>query len=196
MKLWKLVLILLILVIRSEANPPLRSSESLRTKYPQKMLTAEYGILNEKDILKDWREFEKEPVGMKLREDVWQCFPAREVSFHYQTWKDSDLMGSEKAEFTICDFEFQVRDQKIWSDYWGRRGLPLEFCKSMQARWIELTQHEEFVCLSGFPVDEVRAVVHGRKRVITHWTLNKFQTRKGCFSYFENDCPGDGLEVQ
>lgn len=191
MKSGKLFLILLILVIHSEATPPLRASESLRTKYPQKILTAEYEILSEKDILKDWREFEKEPVGMKLREDVWQCFPMREVGFNYLIWKDSDLMGSEKVEVTLCDFEFQVRDQKIWSDYWGRRGLPLEFCKSMQARWIELTRHEEFVCLSGFLVDKVRTMERGRKRAITLWTWNKFQTRKGCFSYFENDCPGD-----
>ena len=58
----------------------------------------------------------------------------------------------------------------------------------MQAAWAELTHQEEFVCLSGLPVGKRRDESLGRKRIVTNWTWNKFQTKKGCFSYFENEC--------
>ncbi len=186
---WKLLFILIILVSHSEATSSEKASQSLQKKYPQSILTEAYSILTEKDILKDWREFENEPFGTRFREGIWQCFPTPDVRFHFDTWKDSDPMGSGKEIITMCDFEFQVRNQKIWSDYWGRRGLPLESCQSMQAAWVELTHQEEFVCFSGLPFGKRRVEIRKRKRIITHWTWNKFQTRKGCFSYFENDCP-------
>ncbi|MFM8269187.1 MAG: hypothetical protein ACKN9V_03280, partial [Pseudomonadota bacterium] len=119
---WKLLFILIILVSHSEATSSEKFSQSLQKKYPERILTEAYGILTEKDILKNWREFENEPFVTRFREGVWQCFPTPDVRFHFDTWKDSDPMGSEKEIITMCDFEFQVRDQKIWSDYWGRRG--------------------------------------------------------------------------
>lgn len=189
MTLWKRLFILIILVSHSEATSSEKVSQTLQKKYPQRILTEDYGILTEKDILKDWREFENEPFGARFREGMWQCFPTTDVRFHFDTWKDSDPMGSEKEIITMCDFEFQVRNQKIWSDYWGRRGLPLESCQSMQAAWVELTHQEEFVCFSGLPTGKRGVEILNRKRIITHWTWNKFQTPKGCFSYFENDCP-------
>ncbi|NBW98803.1 hypothetical protein EBR03_04455 [bacterium] len=188
MKFRILVHVLLFLGIQSEANSSDKMSQTLQNKYPQKIFTSDYGILTEKDIFKEWEEFEKEPFGKKLREGIWQCVPTADVRFHYETWKDSDPMGSEKVIITLCDFEFQVRGQKIWSDYLGRRGLPLDSCLSMQATWVELTHQEEFVCLNGLFGGERQADSPGRKRTITHWTWNKFQTKKGCFSYFENEC--------
>ena len=188
MKLRILVLVLLLLGIQSGATSSEKVSQTLQNKYPQRILTPDYGILSEKDIFKEWEEFEKEPFVKKFREGIWQCVPTADVRFHYETWKDSDPMGSEKVIITLCDFEFQVRDQKIWSDYWGRRGLPLDSCLSMQATWAELTHQEEFVCLSGLPVGKRRDESLGRKRIVTNWTWNKFQTKKGCFSYFENEC--------
>jgi hypothetical protein len=87
----------------------------LQKKYLHGLLTDDYEILNERDLLADiedakptpYRIYEFQPAYRR-----WQCFRTKDVSFTYETWKDNDPMGSASVIVDLCLFSIEVKNTK------------------------------------------------------------------------------------
>lgn len=155
----------------------------LQKKYPYGMLTNDYGILNERDLLADTEDAEPSPYRINEFQPAyrrWQCFPTKDVTFTYETWKDTDPMGSASVVVDLCFFSFEVKNSKPVHFYGGRRANRLAFCKGLEQSWNRLTKNAFYVCLNGHP----GSYDNGEK----HWTWEQFKTSKGCKSYFQRSC--------
>ena len=162
--------------------------DPLLQKYPYSILTPHYGILSEVDLSQDARDFRRVPYGPHVTGAFWQCFPTRDVTVGYDKMRAADSMGSKDVIVTMCDLEIKVRGKTTWSDYWGRRGYPLDICTGIEIAWKELTKNEKHVCFNGQPAGIETKLLRGKRRQIRGWVWNKFRTKKGCYSYFENEC--------
>jgi hypothetical protein len=155
----------------------------LQRKYPYGLLTDDFGILKENDLLAD--TVTATPTPYKINEFQpafrrWQCFPTKDVSFEYETWKANDPMGSESIIVDLCVFSIEVKNTRPTHSYGGRRAYRLAFCKKLQKSWNRLTKNESYVCLNGHP----EHYKHNKK----NWTWEQFKTSKGCESYFQRSC--------
>jgi len=166
---------------------------SLSKKYPNWILTNDYGILSLEDLKRDIERFRERSYDPYYRGGgaYWQCFETKWVSTRYDRSRDADPMGAADKIVDLCDFEIHVREDNHWDDYWDRRGRPLEFCTDFTDNWKHLTQGEPFVCLNGQPSGNETQTIRGKKRLIHQWVWNRFKTRKGCYSLFEGECPGE-----
>ena len=155
----------------------------LQKKYAYGLLTDDYGILNEKDLLADIDDAKPTPYRINEFQPAyrrWQCFPTKDVSFKFETWKDNDPMGSASIIVDLCLFSIEVKNTKPTHSYGGRRAYRLEFCKGMEKSWNRLTKNAPYVCLNGHP----ETYDNSEK----HWTWEQFKTFKGCESYFQRSC--------
>ena len=134
-------------------------------------MTEDYGILSKEDLLYDIK------LGIP---NQWQCFPAKDITFNYDTWRDNDPMGRFDIIVTLCYFGIEVQTDKLSHVYIDRRARLVEFCEELHKEWKQLTLGESYLCLNGEP--------HGDEDKEKNWTWNKVKTLKGCLSLFEGDC--------
>jgi hypothetical protein len=157
--------------------------EDLRIKYPDGLLTLDYGILSENDLKYDIKRGNPRPYLIKEFQPGyyrWQCFKTESVKYKYDVWKDNDPMGPSDTIVPLCFFGVHVKSEKIQHLYIDRRARRLEFCQEIENEWKELTRDETYLCLNGEP--------HGLKHTTVSWTWNKMKTKKGCISLFSGDC--------
>ncbi len=160
------------------------ANSDLRRKYPHGLLSEDYGILSERDLLSDIKKAHPTPYNINefqpgyLR---WQCFPTSNVTFKMETFKDNDPMGASDVIVELCFFSITVRGVFPKHSYGGRRAYRAEFCKNLKSEWRRVTSSTKHVCLNGYPDSVLRK---GEKA----WTWNKFKTLKGCYSYWYKDC--------
>ncbi len=163
---------------------------SLVERYPQGLLTKDYGILTEKDLVFDvekWGELPQYDVTKSQPGHVrWQCFRTREANYSYSTWRDND--GPNNSMVTLCDFRIWIKSTEPAHHYYGRRAWPVENCRDFHQVWKRLTRGEEYICLSGHPNSLEKANKNEKYRNIKGWTWSKSKTKKGCHSYFVGDC--------
>lgn len=166
------------------------SSLALRAKYPQGLLTKDYGILTEKDLLFDvekWGEYPQYDVTKSQPGQVrWQCFRAREADYSYSTWRDTE--GPNNSMITLCDFRIWIKSTEPAHHYYGRRAWPVENCRDFHQVWKRLTGGEDYLCLSGHPDSLGKANKNEKYKNVKGWTWSKIKTKKGCHSYFDGDC--------
>lgn len=194
MKLFPSCLFSIFLLIVIGTPSLISAKDPLREKYPNLILTPHYEILSEMDVRKDSRRFHNVPYGSKVIGNFWQCFPTSDVLFHFDTRKGNDAMGRQAEIVTLCDLDIKVRGKTTWSDYWGRRAFPVEICKDIETAWKELSQGELYVCFNGMPGGAETQIINGKIHRIKGWIWNRFRTKKGCYSYFENECSPIPLE--
>jgi len=61
--------------------------------------------------------------------------------------------------------------------------------------WLKLMRKEKYVCIAGSsPFRERDLIKAGRKNTIS-WTFEQLKTKKGCDSYFENNCASASLQT-
>lgn len=151
------------------------SESNLKEMYPHGLLTEDYGILNEKDLLANAKEGEVVPFDINKFQPGfrrWQCFKTKDVSFTYNTWKAPDPMGAYDVIVDLCLFSLAVKNTKPTHLYGPRRAYRLPVCKNLQLTWKTKTKNEPYVCLNGHP----STLEKGEK----YWTLTQFKTKKGC----------------
>ena len=98
--------------------------QSLHTKYPDGLLTEDFGILNEADLLKEIKNGNPRPYNTKEMQsgyNRWQCFPLKDVKFKIEKWRAPDPMGQFDVIVNMCDFSFDVRQKNQINLYHDRR---------------------------------------------------------------------------
>ncbi len=157
--------------------------ENLRQKYPDGLLTDDFSILSEADLIHDINNGNSRPYKIKEMQPGyyrWQCFPTKDVAYRYDTWKNNDPMGSSEIIVSLCMFGVHVKSKKLQHLYVDRRARRLEFCQELNTKWKKLTKDQTYLCLNGEP--------HGLEGSEVSWTWNKIKTHKGCASLFGDDC--------
>lgn len=168
------------------------ASSSLKQRYPHGLLTKDYGILDENDLLADTKDITPYPYDINKFQPGymrWQCFPTRDTKFTYDKWKGNDPWGSASIIVDMCAFGFYAQSGNILHSYTGRRAYRIEFCKGLQKKWKQLTKNESYVCLNGSPDSKLAKAKKGESfSYEKDWTWNQFKTKKGCHYYFQGGC--------
>lgn len=154
------------------------------------LLTPDYGILSQADLAISADHYYLMPFDPFAGRGgaFWQCFPTKHVSLVHDTWKDNDPMGRSDIILTMCSFEIRTRNGDIWNDYLERRAHQHSYCLELSDNWKRLIHKEPFVCLHGEAAGIERKTIKGRSRTVRQWVWMSFKTRKGCHSYFVDDC--------
>lgn len=162
--------------------------KSLREQYPDGLLTDDYGILTEEDLLFDISQGSSHPYNINEYQSGyyrWQCFPTKNVTFNFGKWRDNDPLGPSDIIVTLCFFGIKVKTDGLSHTYIDRRARRIEFCEGLQEKWKLLTANQDYVCINGEPDG-----LEGNEK---SWTWNKVKTRRGCTSLFEGDCDISGV---
>ena len=165
---------------------------ALKQKYPDGLLTEDYGILDENDLGADAKNNKPYPYDINKFQPAymrWQCFPTKDTKFTYEKWKGNDPWGSETKIVEMCAYSFYAQNGNISHSYSGRRAYRIEFCKDLQKKWEQLTTNEPYVCLNGSPDSTLKEVKKSKVFLYEkNWTWNQFKTKKGCYYYFQGGC--------
>ena len=163
---------------------------SLKQKYPNTVLTNDYGILNDID-LDSHLDGVKHPPKFSKKSKVfiyWQCFPRNSVRVSLQDLgyspeddDESDIKynGENEASLTLS----VLSKNHIVHKYivWGR--LPITLAENRFNQYLKLMQDESYVCLAGSYTENPSQ--------INEWAFIKMKTRKGCVAYHKNGCHYD-----
>lgn len=153
-------------------------------------LTPHFGILSAADLAlatDDYKLVPYDPIK-GTGAAYWQCFPMREVSLNYDSWRDNDSMGRAEVVTTMCSFEIRTRFGRLWNDYLERRAHEVSYCHRLVNAWRTLTQGESYICLHGEAAGIDKRKVKETKKTIQKWVWKSFKTHKGCYSHFVSDC--------
>ena len=104
----KIIVFLFIL----QASFFIHAKSLLEEKYPEGLLTRDYGILTEADLLYETKVAKVTPYKSKEIQPAyqrWQCFQTSEILFKYSAWKE---VSSDYAKgiAILCDYSFRVTD--------------------------------------------------------------------------------------
>jgi hypothetical protein len=177
--------ILMLTLLINTPYDALAISKEAQKKYPYSVLTNDYGILNEKDLdtykmgVKPPPFLPKGPYGYLY----WQCFPRDRISISLKDmgYTSEDIGGEENysvLKIMISD------DSSGYHEYSMRRVWSTSTYEDRFKLWLKLMKNEKYVCLLGDFVN--RETIKGV--VSQHWVFEKIKTKKGCDSYFANDC--------
>jgi hypothetical protein len=167
----------------------LEAMQSLHEKYPNMLLTEDYGILSEGDMHESSRKippaYNPETSTHFL---LWQCFPIKDVDSKYREWKDSNPLGVADVIVTMCDFELWMKKVEPIQSYGSRRAKEVTYCREFKKSWNKLTKNETDICLYGEGSVYETEIVDGKPKKVKSWVWNKIKTKKGCYSYFGEKC--------
>ena len=160
---------------------------SLKQKYPNTVLSDDYGILNEIDLdshldgVKHPHKFSK-----KSREFIyWQCVPRNSVRVELQDLgyspeddDESDVKynGENEASLTISILSKNYTFDRYV--VWGR--LPIMLAEDRFNQYLKLMKNEPYVCLAGSYTENQSG--------INEWAFMKMKTHKGCIAYHRDGC--------
>jgi hypothetical protein len=149
-------------------------------KYPYAILGDEFGILNESDLAINSCIAEPTPFSSKsISYPYWQCFQTKSTSFV------CDYGGIQNKQTKLIQAALIININDVeHQEYISRRAIDLEDCESFKTDWKKITKNEPHVCLSGSFVNTKNN--KGKREIL--WVFDKFKTKKGCISFFSNDC--------
>lgn len=164
----------------------LAQAESLlQKKYPQGLLTDDYGVLNEADLFYETKR--AMGTSYKLEDDLsvhqrWQCFETKKVQFRYSMWRDDYSDYGPGA--TLCDYSFRVNDEiGVQHIYVARRAKARTDCRELFKEWKKIRKNSKYTCLIGEP-----ASYENKEKA---WIWGKTKTKNGCMSYFMGECDSE-----
>lgn len=168
--------------------------ENFSSKNPYNLLTPSYGIVSEDDLAYDNHRRRIGPYNpnTSLSQLYWQCFPTSEIKAGFDAWVGPDGMGSQDAIYTMCTIEISVRNNGELQLFTDRRAHQIGFCLDFTKEWKKLTKNQKMVCLDG----EGGAYYDEDKQLGRHklWTWDKFKTKRGCYSFFADECNTKGCD--
>lgn len=160
---------------------------SLKQKYPNTVLTDDYGILNEIDLDSHLDGVKHPPKFSKQSREFiyWQCFARdavrvslEDLGFSPEDDDESDIKynGENKAALTFFVLDKNHRTYKYI--VWGR--LPITLAESKFNQYLKLMRDEPYICLAGSYTE--------KRSQIDEWAFVKLKTGKGCIAYHDNGC--------
>lgn len=161
----------------------LLAESSLQKKYPDGLLTDDFGILKEEDLLYDIQK--GNPRKYEIEQDQagyyrWQCFPVKNIKLNYSTWRENDPQGASGIITNLYDFDLSIKGGFYSHIYYGRRAVNYYSFWKFYKEWKRTTKGEKYVCLNGEP--------HEPKGKEKYWFWNKIKTKKRCMSLFSGKC--------
>jgi len=161
-------------------------SMSAQKKYPNVLLSNDYGILSENDLGDfSWgfpknKRFPFHPK--KVGGNYWQCFPRESIKI---TLQDTGSSISEIGwKDNIADLKIEVRvNQNLVHEYEMRKLWSVADFEKRFNKWREMMKGEKYVCLAGDFVNYEHKNENGNERDVYGWIFEKIKTKKGCDSY-------------
>jgi hypothetical protein len=164
---------------------PVLSKSLLQEKYSHGLLTDDYGILNEADLLYEIKTAKVTPYKMEEHQPAyqrWQCFETKKIKFLYNTWRDDYSDFGRGA--TLCDYSFEVNDDAgVHHLYVARRAKEVVDCRALFREWKKLKKDSKYTCILGEP-----GSYENKEK---GWTWGKTKTKNGCMSYFVGECDSE-----
>jgi len=161
---------------------PVFSKSILQEKHPYGLLTDDYGVLNEADLLYETKRAKVTPYKLEDNHSAyqrWQCFATKKIKFLYDIWRDDYTDFGRGA--TLCDYSFEVNDDAgVHHFYIARRAKEVEDCRELFREWKKLKKNSKYVCILGEP-----ASYEDKEK---GWIWGKTKTKHGCMSYFLGEC--------
>lgn len=167
-------------------------SSIAKEKYRYTLITDDYGILNQNDLSTYTGRITKvAPFSGSEREfslSYWQCFPRDHISI---TLED---MGYSTEDFgwndSLANLKITAMAKPgIFHEYTMRAVIPTYLYEKKFHLWRNLMKKENYVCLGGeFGDRKNKTREDGMKQEIYSWTFDKIKTKKGCDSFFDDDC--------
>lgn len=180
-------------LIAADENPelPLYSK-----RYPDLLLTSDYGILSETDLITNLLYFypiiySPDRFSVTPR---WQCFPTKAVTPSFRTWKD--YLATEYPSHELCDLHINAEYEGLFHQYAERRAYESFHCYEFMKKWKKITDGEKYVCLSGEYGDYWPEKSTEMKKTVISWTWDKIKTKKECMEYFGSPCLPDNWESE
>ncbi len=190
---WKLIIMMLLLLFPAEIAWSI--DKNIKNKYPTVLLTEDYNILSENDLASYTLGIKPVPFSVKEHSDYqyWQCFPRDRVSM---ILKDKGYSSEEIGwEDNYGDLQIEVwLDGYVSHQYFMRRPSIVSGYEEFFNRWQKLMKNEQYVCLGGRFSDYEEKIENGQKKKIYSWTFEMIKTKKGCDSYFINQCTRTPVE--
>lgn len=158
-----------------------KNNQRSQSQYPYAILGDGFGVLNEDDLAINSCEAAPTPFSENSTSyPYWQCFETTQS----QLFCDGDGYDeSEKQRLTLL--VVSGTRQGEYHEYLSRRAIPLDDCKEYIQDWQRLARDEKYICVSG-PYHRREKTETGQW--ISHWTFDKFKTKKGCEPYFFGGC--------
>ncbi len=163
---------------------PAISKSLLQEKYPQGLLTDDYGVLNKTDLV---YETQRGVTPYKLEDDLsayqrWQCFETKKIKFLYDVRRDDYSDFGHGA--ILCDYSFEVNDDAgVHHFYIARRAKEITDCRALFREWKKIRKNSQYACILG----EAGSYKNKEKA----WTWGKTKTKNGCMSYFVGECDSE-----
>ena len=172
---------LLICIIFIGARAHSAHLENITRHYPHGLLGDDFGVLSENDLAANTCGVDVEPFSEKSSAyPYWQCFLTKDASIGCDV---TEYDSTEKSPLAILAVTASRRNEE--HEYVSRRAIRLSNCNWFKNEWKRIAKHEKYLCLSG-PLVGGPELVGGKKS--TTWVFDKFKTRKGCVSFFVDQC--------
>jgi len=157
---------------------------------PYALLSDDHGILSNADF-KDER-IAKEPYDIALKnfDDYifWQCFPRDAITIGLQELGYSSEDVGWVDNYSCLTFT-AINAKGIRHEYQMRRIWPIPVYLEKFNVWLKLMRKEKYICIAGSsPYRDKESNRSGKNKTVS-WTFEWLKTKKGCDSYFENNCP-------
>ena len=161
----------------------------VQQKYPNVLLTADYGILDENDLAAYTWDIKPIPFSAEQGTDYnyWQCFPRDHVALTLEDfgYSSEDIGGIDNYGYLYI----KARSKNLIShEYFMRRPTAIDDEQETFNRWQKLMKNEKYVCLAGRVGHHEKKTTDNKIYVTYFWTFDRIKTKKGCDSYFANQC--------
>lgn len=154
--------------------------QELTSAFPYGLLTDDFGILTKDDLRINSCMGLPEPVSEgNLAYPYWQCFEVKKSKLICEGKKYDPTEKTKMSMLVISS----IRDG-VLHEFISRRPLPLTSCRSYLKDWLTFTKHQSHVCISGS--GGFKDTTDGK--VSWNWLLGRYKTKKGCDSYFAEEC--------
>lgn len=162
-------------------------SATVAAAAPLGLLTPDFGIVTADDLAYDSAQMETTPYDPKgtLGSLHWQCVPGSAVSAGYKSWRGMDGAENSTKLFKMCSLEVRVRNNGVLHLYVDHRGHRLDYCKMFIREWSKVASKEDVICVNG---DHSGAQTDKEDGAYQLWTWQKVKTKKGCYSFFADQC--------
>ena len=171
---------------------------SLEQKYPNTVLTNDYGILNEIDLDSHLDGVKHPPIFSKKSTPYiyWQCFPRDSVTVSFEDLgyspeddDESDVKynGENKSRLTITGYG----KERVFHQYIVQGRSPITPTEERFNQYLKIMQGEPYVCLAGSYMENETRIIRGEKQQVHGWAFEKMKTGKGCEAYHTNGCHYD-----
>lgn len=178
-KVLMLALLFPVSILAAEVKTHLQELNKL---FPYALLTDDFGILNKDDLKINQCIAMPTPFseGRNSSYPYWQCFETKNTKMLCAGRKYS---SEDKSRMTMLSI-FGERNGDL-NEFISRRPMKLKMCRLYQQDWAKLTKDEKYICISGDQLSSTFTTIGRKER---NWIFDRYKTKKGCDSYFQEAC--------